>query len=123
MPLVGVEDLGGGVPGEPAVRADGADAADAEQHLLEQPVLAAAAVEAVGDVAFGRGVRLDVGVEQQQRYPADLGLPDVRGEGAARGQCEVHPDGRAVGLPEQADGEFVGVEQGVALLLPAVPAE
>jgi hypothetical protein len=29
------------------------DAADAEQHLLQQPVLAAAAVQAVGDVALG----------------------------------------------------------------------
>ncbi len=123
VPLVGVEDLGGRVRGEPAVRAHGADAADAQQHLLEQPVLAAAAVEAVGHVAFGGGVGLDVGVEEQQWDPADLGLPDVCGEGAAGREGEVDPYGCAVGLAEHADGEFVGVEQGVALLLPAVPAE
>lgn len=86
MALVGVEDLGRGVAGEPLVGAHGPDAADAEQHLLQQPVLAAAAVEAVGDVALGGRVRLDAGVQQQQRDPADLGLPDVRGQGAAAGQ-------------------------------------
>ena len=75
--LVGVEHLGRGCAGEPAVGAQRADAADAEQHLLQQPVLAAAAVEPVGDVALGRLVVLDVGVEQQQRHPADLGLPDL----------------------------------------------
>ena len=37
--LVGVEHLGRRVAGDPAVRADRADAADAEQQLLEQPVL------------------------------------------------------------------------------------
>ena len=43
------------------------DAADAEQDLLPQAVLAVAAVEAVGDRALGRGVGGHVGVEQQQR--------------------------------------------------------
>ncbi len=121
--LVGVEHLGLGVAGEAAVGADGTDAADAEQYFLQQPVFAAAAVEPVGDVAFGGGVGLDVGVEQQQRNPADLGAPDLGGEGAAAGQGEVDPAGGRVGLAEQGDGERVGVEQGVALLLPAVPAE
>ena len=66
-----------------AVGADRPDAADAEQHLLQQPVLAAAAVQPVGDLALGRRVLLDVGVEQQQRDPADLRLPDL-GDAAAR---------------------------------------
>lgn len=86
-------------------------------------MLAAAAVEPVGDVALGGRVGLDVGVEEQQRDPSDLGLPDVRGEGAAAGQGEVDPAGGAVVLPEQADREFVRIEQRVALLLPAVPVE
>ena len=121
--LVGVEDLGGGVPGQPAVGTHGPDAADAEQHLLEQPVLAAASVEPVGDIAFGGRVGLDVGVEQQQGDPPDLGLPDVRRQGAAAGQGEVDPARGAVGLPQQADGQFVRVQEGVALLLPADPVE
>lgn len=86
-------------------------------------MLAATAVEAVGDLALGGRVGLDVGVEQQQGYAPDLGLPDVRGEGAAAGQRQVDPAGGAVGLAEQGDGELVRVEQRVALLLPAVPVE
>ena len=86
--LVGVEHLGRRVPGDPAVRAERADAADAEQQLLAQPVLAVAAVEPVGDVAVVVGVALDVGVEHQQRHPADAGHPDpgdqVAGRRAAR---------------------------------------
>ncbi len=121
--LVGVEDLGGGVAGEPGVRADGADAADAEQHLLEEPVLAAAAVEAVGDAAFAGGVLLDVGVEHEQRDAADLGGPQVGVQAAAAGQGEGDAGGGAVGLAEQGDGQLAGVEDGVLLLLPAVPAE
>ena len=68
------------VAGDAAVGAHGADAADAEQHLLLEPVLAAAAVEPVGDLALGGAVLLDVGVEQQQRHAADLGDPDAGGE-------------------------------------------
>ncbi len=78
--LVGVEHLGRRVTGDAAVGAHGAHAADAEQHLLLQPVLAAAAVEPVGDLALGGAVLLDVGVEQQQRHAADLGDPDAGGE-------------------------------------------
>ena len=84
VPLVGVEHLGLGVPVSVAVRADRAHAADAEQHLLQQPVLGAAAVEPVGDLALGRRVVLDVGVEQQQRDPADLRPPDLRVQRARR---------------------------------------
>ncbi len=51
--LVGVEHLGLGGAGDAAERAQRAHAADAEQQLLLQPVLAAAAVQAVGDVALG----------------------------------------------------------------------
>ena len=51
--LVGVEDLRRRGAGQPRPQPQRADAADAEQQLLLQPVLAAAAVEAVGD-ACGR---------------------------------------------------------------------
>ena len=51
--LVGVVDVRRGRPGEPRPHPQGADAADAEQHLLLEPVLAAAAVEPVGDGAGG----------------------------------------------------------------------
>ncbi len=69
--LVGVEDLGGGHAGERGVGLHGTGAADAEQQLLQQAVLAAAAVEAVGDAAQLLRVLGDVGVEQQQADATD----------------------------------------------------
>ena len=78
VPLVGVEHLGLRVPGDRAVRADGAHAADADQDLLPDALVLVAAVEPVGDAAQVGVVLLDVGVEHQQRHPADRGLPDAR---------------------------------------------
>ena len=71
---------GSGCPVSGAVGPDGADPADAEQQFLAQPVLGAAAVEPVGHLALGGLVLLHVGVEQQQRNPADLGDPDLSGQ-------------------------------------------
>ncbi len=64
--LVGVEHLGLRGAGELAVRPQRAHPADTQQHLLAQPVVLAAAVEPVGDHPLGRGVLLDVAVQQQQ---------------------------------------------------------
>lgn len=111
------------MPAESAVGADRAHPADAQQHLLQQPVLAAAAVEAVGDVAFGGGVLLGVGVQHQQRHPPDLGLPDPGVQPTAAGQRQRDHAGAAVRLAHLGDGELVRVEQRVALLLPAVAGE
>ena len=83
VPLVGVEDLGFGVPGDAAVGADGPHAADAEQHLLQQPVVAAAPVQPVGDVPRPAVVLLHVGVEQELRHPPDLRDPHLRAGGSA----------------------------------------
>ena len=68
--LVGVEHLRMDVE-----CAQGAHASDAQDDLLAQPVLLVAAVEAVGDEPIGRGVVLDVGVEQVQRDPPHRRLP------------------------------------------------
>ena len=72
MPLVHVVDLGLRVPGQPAERADRPDATDAEEQFLAEAVIGAAAVEAVGDVALGRRVALDIRIQQEQR---DRGRP------------------------------------------------
>ena len=112
MALVGVEHLG--------LDADGLQrphAADAEQDLLAQPVLDVAAVQPVGDLADLVGVLLDVGVEEVQRHPADARLPHLGHERHA-GQVDLDPD--AVARRQRHD---VGVEQRVALLLPAVGVE
>ncbi|MGY4275905.1 hypothetical protein ACVILE_002085 [Streptomyces sp. M18.1] len=121
--LVGVEHLRRGVAGEPAVRAHRPDTSYAEQHLLEEPVLAAASVEPVGDPAFAEVVLLDVRVEQQQRHPADLGQPDPGAQLPAAGQGQGDVGGGAVGLLQEGQRQLVGVEDGVVLLLPAVPGE
>ena len=98
MALVGVEDLGVDAEG-----VEGADAADAEQDLLAQPVLGLAAVEPVGDVAQVGRVLVDVGVEEVERHPADLGLPHPGDEGGA-GQVDLHPDAVARGpAPSRGD--------------------
>ncbi len=84
--LVGVEHLGRGMAGETTVRPDRAHSSDAEQHLLEQPVLAAAPVEPVGHAPFTEVVLLHVRVEQQERDTADLGQPDPGPQRPAAGQ-------------------------------------
>ena len=52
------------------------DAADAEQDLLAQPVLAVAAVQAVGDGALGRRIGIHVRVQQEQLDPPDVDAPE-----------------------------------------------
>ena len=95
------------------------DAADAEQDLLAQPVLGVAAVEPVGDTADLVAVLLDVGVEEVQGHPADVRLPQLGHQRElVGGEVDLDPDALAAG--ERHD---VGVEQRVALLLPAVGVE
>ena len=83
--LVDVEHLGLDPEG-----VQGADPADAEQDLLAQAVLAAAAVQAVGDRPLGRAVLVYVGVEQQQRRPARP-RPARSGRGARRRAVAPRP--------------------------------
>ena len=121
--LVGVVDLGLRRTGDAGVGAQGADAADAEQDLLAEPVLGGAAVEAVGHVAVVVGVALDVGVEQQQRHATDLGDPDLGEQVGPVGLGDGDHGAVAVLLAEQRDGQLVGVEDGVLLELPALAGE
>jgi hypothetical protein len=110
--LVGVEHLRL-VPDQ----LEGPDAADAEQDLLAQPVLAVTAVEAVGDRAAVVDVLLDVGVEEVQRHPGHLRFPDLGHERGA-GQVHLHPH-----VFDRLERHHVGVEVHVALALPAVGVE
>ena len=86
MALVGVEHLRRRRAGEPLVGAQRLDPAHAQQEFLLQPVVAAAAVQAVGDAAGGVVVAGNVGVQQQQRNTPDVGTPDVRQKPPAVGQ-------------------------------------
>jgi hypothetical protein len=89
-------------------------------------VLAAAAVQAVGHLALRGGVVLDVGVEEQQGDPPDLRLPHLGDQRAGIGQPD--PDlqrcrARVVCLAQEGDGQAVRVENGIDLLLPALPRQ
>ena len=123
MALVGVVDVGDGGTGEPRPVPQRAHAAHPEQHLLLQAQLAAAAVEALGDAAAGLVVAVHVGVEQEQRHPADLGAPHVGVQLAAAGQLDGDARRRAVLLAQQRQRQPVGVEHRVVLLLPAVAVQ
>ena len=107
--LVGVEHLR-----LDAERLQRADAADAEQDLLAQAVLDVAAVETVGHLTQVVRVLLHVRVEEIQRHPTDVGAPHRRAQRQAR---DVDLDPHAV---DGGQGHRVGVEIGVALLLPTV---
>ena len=74
--LVHVEDLGRRQPLDLGERTDRAHTADPGQDLLFDAVLLVAAVEPVGDSAHVVLVLRNVGVQQEQRHPADLGDPD-----------------------------------------------
>ena len=104
MALVGMEDLGLRVAGDLAELPDRPHAADPEQQLLTEPVVAAAAVQPVGDLAQRWLVALHVGVEQQQRDPADLGQPDLRGERHAARQPDRDLDRGALAVAQQGSG-------------------
>ena len=112
--LVGVEHLGLDAHG-----LQRPDPADAQQDLLAQPVLGVAAVEPVGDAAQVVAVLLDVGVEEVQRHPAHVRLPQLRHQRVLVGG-QVHLDPHVLTQRERHD---VRVEQQVALLLPAVGVE
>ena len=101
--LVHVED--GGLD---AAGGERLDAADAEQDLLAQAVLAVAAVEAVGDRALGRRVGLHVGVEQQQLDPADVDAPEPGVQRTAR----AAPRRRAPARPPAASTGVIGSSAG-----------
>ena len=114
---------GAGVAGDARPDPERAYAAHAEQQLLAQPVLGVAAVEAVGDVAVVGAVLLDVGVEQQQRHAADVRDQDAGHQVRAVGQRDRDRGAAPVGLAELGERELVGVEDRIALLLPAVAVE
>ena len=119
MPFVRVEHQRLRVPGQLAVLPDGAEAADAGDDLLPQPVIGVASVEPVGDAAQVVVVRFGVGVEQQQGNAADARLPDLRAQLAParhRDADEHRPPARG----QQLQGERVRVDHRIVLDLPAV---
>ena len=121
--LVRVIDVGGGAAGELREDPHRAHTADAEQQLLQQAVLAAAAVQAIGHPAHLVGVRRRLGIEEQQRHAADVGDPDARVQATVARQVERDLDRRTRAVAQQGEAEPVRVEQRIALTLPPVVAD
>ena len=65
----------------------------------------------------------NVRVEQEQGHAANLGLPDVGVQGAAGGERDLDDAGLAALFAKERQRETVGVEDRVALVLPALTGE
>ena len=100
-------------------RCQSADAADAEDNFLLDTRFGASAVELAGDLTICRGVFLEIGVEQIERNPTDLGPPYFAEDRVLR---EVHANvyRRAVGILHWLDRQIVEIEFRIRFLLPAV---
>ncbi len=102
--------------------AQGANAADAQHHLLADAHLVIAAVELGRDQAVIGAVFLQVGVQQVERHAADLHPPDVHLE-PARAELKLHAERRPLLVPLQGQRQVVEVVLRVVLLLPPLIVE
>src|SRR5690606_16840186 len=109
--------------GQLAIQLDRTHTADAQQQLLQQSVLAAATVEAVGHAAQRILVLRDVGVQQQELDAADRDLPHAGVQRTPFRQREHDVDGGAIGTAQHRERQAVRIEYGVALLLPALAGD
>src|SRR4029450_2422477 len=100
-----------------AIRADGAYAAHAEQHLLLEAMVGAAAVQPVGHLSLVARVLLDVRVQHQERHATHLRYPDL-GEERTSGQWNLDSD-RPTVIVQQGQRQRVRIQQRITLLLPA----
>ena len=98
---------------------DRAHAADAEHELLVEPHLAAANVQDVRDRPVRVGVLREIGVEQQDRDPSDLGDPD-RDRQVAPGQLDRHGQRQPRRVLDPSERQARQVVVGVVVLLVAV---
>ena len=114
---------GSGAPVQPGEDPDRPHAADAEQHLLPQPVLGVAAVQPVGDGAetslFSSTSESSSSSGTRPTWATQMRAVS---DSLAR-QPDLDLGDRAVGLPQQRERQPVGVEHRVGLLLPAVAGE
>ena len=104
-------------PGLDPHRLQRADAADAEQHVLRQPGVLVADVEAAGDPARGLRVLRALGVEQVERDAADVHAPDLRRD-LVVGDRHRDRDRLAVVARDERGGQSVRVGVDPVLVLP-----
>ena len=114
MPLVHVRDHDVHAEG-----AEGSDAAHSQEDFLAHAGLGVAAVQSGGDRPVLGRVLLDIGIEEEERGPADRNLPDLRGHRPA-GHLHVDEYRPALVVEAAMDRHVVPVVFGVGLLLEAV---
>ena len=90
----------------PADRPNGTRTADPEHEFLLEPVQLVAAIEPIGDLPIGLGVDREIGVEQQQRDPADVEPPHL-GVDVAIGDRDLDDD---AGVDATEIGGVVGFD-------------
>ena len=100
-------------------RPDRAHATDAKHELLVEAHLAAANVQDVRDRPVRVGVLREIGVEQQDRDPSDLGDPDGDRQ-VAPGQLDRHRQRQARLVLDPSERQPGQVVVGVVVLLVAV---
>ena len=107
------------------VGAQRAHAADAEQHLLAQPVLGAAAVQPVGDVAVVARCCSSTSESSSSSGTRPTWATQIRATQRRRRRAApiATVARRAVGLAQQRERQPVGVEDRVGLLLPALAGQ
>jgi hypothetical protein len=97
-------------------RAQGAETTDAQDDLLADTRVLIATVEVAGDPAIVFAVLRQIGIQQVERHPSDLGEPHPREHRPVR---EGHLDGDwlPVSIQHRLDRHAVGVEHVVGFAL------
>ncbi len=108
--------------GREAQRFQGAHAADAKDDLLLDAHLGVAAVEAGGELAVSRNVRLDIRVEEVEGDFSNVKAPDF-GRGGPAIQRHVDAEALAVAAMDGLQRLEGRVHLTVVLLLPAIRPE
>ena len=111
VPFVEVDDAG-----RDAERRQRLDPADAEQQLLADADAIVAAVEPRRQAAIFGLIAVDVGIEQQQRVPADGQLPHARDERAGA-RVDADGDRLAARVHRRLERQQRAVDIAVVLLL------
>src|SRR5439155_7154194 len=96
-----------------------AHAANSQSHFLHETRFAIAAVKMTGNQSIDLFIVADVGVQQVERNPADVCLPDARLHGSTA-HIDFNKQRNAFASPHQFQREFADVAFAISFLLPAL---
>ena len=103
-------------------RAQGAHAAQSQDHLLSNAHRGVAAVEAMRDLAILTGILGAVGIEQVHRHAPHARLPDAR-DHAAAGNRHTHAQPLTLAVAHRLDRQIAGIVLVVMRMLHAVAVD